>query len=419
MTIPVLILVLALCLLLEGFFSGSELALVNADKYRLALAADSGSRRALMALHLIRHPATFFSTTLLGTNLCAITGSVVTTLFLIDRLGPAYAGLAILYWPFALVFGEIVPKSVYQFFADRSVLWVAPVLYGISILFSPAVWIFSKLTDKLLGGVRRREGVAPPVSREELELMLEVGRAEGSDVKPAERTLVSRIFDLADKNVANIMTPLVDVVALPASVSRVEAELVLEKHAYTRVPVYDVSVFNIVGVLAGTDLLFGDGQVPVSKLLKPAFFVPVGMPLDELFVAMKRKGELLAVAVDEYGAAAGIVTAEDILEEIVGEIRDEHDEAPALYRRLGWHHYFISGRMEVEQANERLKLGIPPGAYETVAGFVVQRLERIPAAGEGFRFGRHRFIVARASERAVLEIEVRQEGGAGSPASSS
>ena len=408
MSFLTLMIIWVVCLLAEGFFSGSEIALVNADKYRLALAVDAKSKRALTALHMMKHPAKFFATTLLGTNICTVTGSVVTAIFIIDRLGPAYAGLAIVYWPFTLVLGEIVPKSIYQEHADRLVLYVAPLLYAVSIVLYPVIWLLSRLTDILIGRIKSVRGSQEPVSREELELMLEVGRPEGSDVKPAERTLISRMFDLADKTVEDIMTPLVDVVALPSTAGRDEAALLLEKQGFSRVPVYEGRILNVVGVLAGTDLLFGEGSARVTEVMKPAYFVPEEMPLDELLVAMKRRGEPMAVAVDEYGAATGIVTAEDLLEEVVGEIRDEHDEVPALYRRLGWHHYLVSGRMEVEFANEKLKLGIPDGDYATVAGFVISELARIPKAGESFRVGGHAFTVSRASERAVLEVEVKR-----------
>ena len=408
MSVLFLIAVLAACLIVQGFFEGSEIALVNADKHRLALDTDAGSRRALTALHLIKHPAKFFSTTILGSNLAGVTASVSLTLFIIERCGEGWAFLGLLYWPVTLLFGQIVPKSVFQRHADSVVLRVAPLLFAASVLLYPAVWLLSHATNVLLGRIRRRAGKSPPVSREELELVLEVGHSEGSDVKPAERTLISRMFDLAEKRVEDIMTPLVDVVALPASSSRDEAEQLLEKHGYSRVPVFEGRVFNVVGVLAGTDLLFGEGSARVTEVMKPAYFVPEEMPLDELLVAMKRRGEPMAVAVDEYGAATGIVTAEDLLEEVVGEIRDEHDEVPALYRRLGWHHYLVSGRMEVEFANEKLKLGIPDGDYATVAGFVISELARIPKAGESFRVGGHAFTVSRASERAVLEIEVKR-----------
>jgi len=410
MSLAVVIIILVVCLILEGFFSGSEMAVVNADKYRLALATDSGSKRARSALHLVRHPALFFSTTLLGTNLSTITATVVATLFIIDRYGEAYAPLAILYWPFTLVFGEIVPKSVYQHHADRIVQRIAPVLLGVSYVLYPAVWFFSKLTDLLLGGVKRRAEEGHPISRDELELMIEMGKPETSDVKPAERTLISRLFDLADKRVEQIMTPLVDVVSVPVDIGRDKACRVMDEHGYSRVPVFRDDAFNVVGVLTGNDLLFGSQEKSVSELMRKAFFVPEEMPLDELFVAMKRGSIPLAIAVDEYGAATGIATVEDLLEEVIGEIHDEHDEEPQLYSRTGRYRYLLKGRLEVGHANERLKLGIPEGPYQTVAGYVIHVLEHIPKVGETFKAGRYQYKVTRANDRAVLEVEAARFG---------
>ena len=168
--------------------------------------------------------------------------------------------------------------------------------------------------------------------------------------------------------------------------------------------------FNIVGVLFGADFIFCEDEKPVRELMRKAYFVPEEMPLDELLVSMKRKGEQIAVAVDEYGAATGVVTVEDILEEVVGEIRDEHDDKLSLFTRIGKHRYIVSGRMEIEDANHRLRLEIPSGDYETVAGFVVNYFERIPKAGETFIYGKFEFRVIRSTDRAVLEVEVIRRG---------
>jgi len=287
MSVLILIIVLVVCLLLEGFFSGSEMALVNANKHKLALATDAGSTRARYALHLVKHPALFFSTTLLGTNLCTITATVVTTFFIIDRFGESYALLAILYWPFTLIFGEIVPKSVYQYHADKIVLRIATPLIVVSYVLYPAVWVFSKLTELLLGKVKSRAMTERPISKDELEIMIEAGKPEDSDVKPAERTIISRLFDLEDKRVRQIMTPLVDVVDVEESASRGEAERILEENGYSRVPVTQDEPFNVVGILTGTDLLFGDSKKSVKELMRKAFFIPEEMPLDELLLAMK------------------------------------------------------------------------------------------------------------------------------------
>jgi CBS domain containing-hemolysin-like protein len=399
------------CLLAEGFFSGSEIAIVNADKFKLALSTDAGSRWARAALHLVKHPALFFSTTLLGTNIFTVTGSVVTTLFIIHRFGEAYAPFAILYWPCTLVFGEIVPKSLYQHYADRIVMKVAPILLLVSYVFYPVVWLLAKFTDFLLGGVKKKFGDELPVKREDLETMMELKIDIKTDVRPEERTMISRIFDLEEKKVENIMTPLVDVVAIPVDSSRENATRILEESEFSRVPVYDKQLHNILGVLTGSDLLFSDVRSEVRNLATPAFFVPEEMPLDNLLVTMKRKGEPMAIVVDEYGAATGIVTTEDLLEEIVGEIRDEHDEIRPLYKRLGHRRFLVDGRMEIEHANERMKLGIEPGEYETIAGYLIHHFERIPERGDKITIGRFQYIVHRASDRAVHEIEILEKGG--------
>jgi len=409
MSFGLLIIILIVCILLEGFFSGSEMAIVNAEKHRLAMSTDSGSKLALSALHLVKHPAKFFSTTLIGTNLCTVAGSVVTTFYIISRYGDSYAPLAILFWPFTLVIGEMVPKSIYQYYADRIVLKVAPILFVISWILSPIIWPLTKLTDLLLGGVKRRLGTEPPLTREELELLLEVGADSKTDVRPEERTMIARIFDLAEKKVANIMTPLVDIIAISIDASREEAARVMELGGYSRIPVYQGRVLNIIGTLLGTDILFSDEENGVKELVRPAYYVPEDMPLDELLITMKRRHQPLTIVVDEFGASTGIVTTEDLLEEVVGEIRDEHDVISPLYQRIGYHHYLVSGRLEIEQANERLKLGIPPGNYETVAGFLLKKMERIPKVGEKYVSENHLFVIRRANDRSILEVEISEK----------
>jgi len=406
MIFPVVIAIVLFCIFVEGFFSGSEIAVVNADKYHLAMETDAGSRRARAALHLVKHPGEFFATTLLGTNIAAVTCTVTVTLYIIERYGGDYAPFAIVVWPFMLIFGEIVPKSVCQDNADRIVLRVAPILLIFSYIFYPVVWMISKMTNSVLGGIKRRSSDSGDISREALEIMLEVGEESESDMRRAERTLISRIFDLDDKKVENIMTPLVDVVGVPITASLTDIADVLDEHGFSRVPVYEEQAFNVIGIFTGTELLFGPKDAEFRNLVKKPYYVPEEMPLDELLISMKRRGEAMAIAVDEYGAATGIVTSEDLLEEVVGEIRDEHDEEEPLYDRIGKNRYLVNARLEIEHANEKLKLGIPDGEYETVAGFIIHHMERIPARGESFSFGEFVYKIYRANERAVLEVEI-------------
>jgi putative hemolysin len=403
--IGTVIIILVGCILAEGFFSGSEIALVNADKYRLALMTEEGSKRARAALRLLEQPSLFFSTTLVGTNMFVVAGSVVITLFIIHQFGERYAPFAILYSPLPLVFGEIVPKSIYQHYANRVVLKIAPILLGISLVARPVVWPLSKLTDFILGSRTKKQDL-PPISREDLETMMDLEASVSSDVRPMERTMIARIFDLAEKKVENIMTPLLDVDAIPLTATREEAARVLEETEYSRLPVYDGRIHNIIGVLENTDLMFASEDAEVRNIVHPAYFVPEEMPLDSLLVAMKRKGEPMAIVVDEYGASTGVVTTEDLLEEVVGEIEDEHDEIRPLYKRLGPKRFLVDGRLEIEDANERLKLGIEDGDYETVAGYVIHHFERIPHKGEKITIGKFAYTILRASDRAVYEMEI-------------
>ncbi|MFH1874250.1 MAG: hemolysin family protein [Pseudomonadota bacterium] len=404
-----LIIIVTILLLVEGFFSGTEMAVVNAEKYRLAIDTDKGSKRARMAMHLVKHPAWFFSATLFGTNVCTISLSVVTTFYLISNYGEAYASLAIVIWPFTLILGEMVPKSVYQYYADRLVLIVSPILIGFSWLCYPLIWPLSKLTDFLLGGLKARLGTEPPLTRQELELMMEEEVGQGlSDMKPVEKNMISCILDLAESRVENIMTPLIDIVSVSVDAKREEAANLLEQSGYSRLPVYSGRSFNIIGVLNNMDLLFSDSDKPIKELIHKAYYVPENMPLDVLLLSMKRKGEPVAIAVDEFGSATGLVTTEDLLEEVVGDIKDEHDEVGTLYQRQGYYHYLINGRLEIEDANERLKLNIPDGDYETIAGFLIEKAEHIPKPGEKVLAGGFEYLVLRANDKAILEVEVKK-----------
>ena len=406
MTLLILIIILTISVLLEGFFSGSEMAVVSSDKAKLTAAAEAGSQAAKKANTLVENPARFFSITLLGNNICTVTSSAVLTLYIIDNYGEEYTPFALLLYPITLTLGELVPKSLYQYYADRLVLHISPWLIGFSTLLYPVVWPLSKFTNLLLRRIRSKVKEDATISREELELMIEEGGETGTDVKPIERNLLSRIFDLAEKKVENIMTPLVDVIALENTALRQDAIALMEEQGFSRIPIYREHIYNMEGILWGTDVLFDEAEMLPVKLMRKPYYVPEEMPLDELLVSMKRRGQPMAIVVDEYGAATGIVTVEDLLEEVVGEIQDEHDEVLTRYQRIGPRRYLISGRMEIEAINERLKLSLPEGDYETMAGFVVHLAERIPKVGEVICYQHLNMTIRRASDRAVEEVEV-------------
>jgi CBS domain containing-hemolysin-like protein len=401
----ILALTILLFLLLEGFLSGSEMAMVAADRKKLARFAHSGPRSARLTFRILQNPSWFLSTALVGSNLAEVANAALVTALLVGHFGPKGDFWAfLLLTPLILVFGEILPKTLFRQMADRWVLKIVPVVYVVSYILYPAVWFMSKSTEVVLR-ILGLEGEARPfVTREELQLLLQT-ESGPTDMKPHEKTMIRRIFRFADTKVREVMIPLVNVTALEDTITVAEAIASVRQENYSRYPVFQERIDNVIGVVHSFDLLLAEdrGQ-SIRPFIRPISFFPETKPIDELLLELQRKQEALAVVVDEYGGGVGIVTVEDILEEVVGEIDDEYDSAQPLFRRIGSRAFLINARMEIDHINEILKLGLPKGDYETLGGFVLNRLGRVPLAGESFRYGKMLCEVKKASERAVNEV---------------
>lgn len=406
MSLGVLLLVIAVCLIAESFFTGTELAVIHVDKLKLRGRARRGGRSAALLLRFLQRPGWFFSATLLGTNLAVVTASVCTTYYIVYHFGGEREGWALLLSPLLLIFGEIVPKSVYQHYANTLAYKAAIPVQIFGSIFYPVVWFLAKLNDIFLGRASKQYLKEPPVTREELESFLKEGPHPEGQRLQLRRTMISKIFDLADKRVANIMVPLVEVKALSVHTTPREIGPAFEAGGHSRMPVFEERIVNIVGILHNTDALLAEEKKGVRELMRPAYFVPEEMPLDDLFIMMKRKGEPMAVVVDEYGGASGIVTLEDLLEEVVGDIEDEYDRPLPLYYRLAKNRFLVSGRLQISEANEKLNLGLPEGDYETIAGFLIHKIGRIPKVGEKHVFGGLQFTIRRATEKAIQDVEI-------------
>lgn len=411
MSFGTLLIVIFACLVAESFFTGTEIAVVQSDKLALRGKARRGNSRAAIIVQLLKEPARFFSITLLGTNLSTVTASVCTTYYISQNYGESYTGFSLLLAPVILIFGEIVPKSVYQHHANALVCKLAYPIRFFSALFFPVVFPLSRLTDSLLGRILKQSKEELPVTREELENLVEEETAklniEELERRPNRSRLISNIFDLEEMRVSNIMIPLVDVDALPGSATRDEILRTMETSGHSRIPIFDGRITNIVGTLNSIDLLLNDTQKPVAEILRKAYYVPEEMPLDELLVTMKRNQRPMAIVVDEFGGASGIVTFEDLVEQVIGDIQDEFDDQAPLYSRVAKNRYIVSGRLDILEANEKLKLDLPPGDYETIAGFLISHLGHIPKTGTEIPFEQMKFIILSASEKAIHEVEIR------------
>ncbi len=423
MTLTMVIIFAVLALLLEGFFSGSEIALVSSDRVELENLARKGSRGAKLALNFLDNSSEFLSTTLLGTNLAVVSNTVVVTLYLLDHHGSAAELLSVaVVSPLVLLFGEIIPKSVFQQHAVRIAPKAVYVLYAFRLLFYPFVFLLSLLskTASDLVGVERSRAIS--LSREDLRMLIEeaaytldssrmITALRLNLIREGEQRIVTNILKLKDVTAEELMVPLSEVISVPKTATVQDALEMVEEHGYTRLPVFEKRVDAIVGVIHSFDLLNQPLERRVSELMQPVIFVPETEGAFRILVDLQHARKGMAVVVNEYGGAEGIVTIEDVLEEIVGEIEDEFDEPEEdeTIQSVGPGVWRVSGRVPVERLNAELRISIPDDPeYETIAGYVLDRLRRMPTVGDRVKEGGLELEVTSMSDRAILEVEIRK-----------
>ena len=385
-----------------GFFSGSEIALVSADRLKLKMDAEAGRRGAAIALALLSQPTRMLGTCLVGTNLAAISIATLGTQLVLSltSVHPSLAFLLVV--PFTLTLGEMIPKAVYQHHADALVPFVARPLQLLSFALSPILWCFDRIA-RLAGGA---EHVERPVTRADIQLLL--GVTNDPNLSAADRAMIRRVFAFTEAVVEDAMVPLVHVVAVADTLSCAEAVEQMIKSGHSRLPIYRDRVDDITGVVLHQDLMNqADWSGSVSEIARTPLFVPETKRVDHLLLDLRRARLRMAVAVDEYGGSVGIITVEDLLEEIVGDIEDESDSEGARVRRVGEREWIAVGRAEREHLDAQIGLTLPEGDYETIAGYILTQTGRIPKVGEQVEAGGHLLTVTKANERAILEVHIR------------
>jgi putative hemolysin len=395
-------------LLLEAFFSGSEIALISASRRRLRHWAEQGDRGAARALKLLERPERLLATTLLGSNLSEISNSILVTAFLLETMGTGGEILAMLLLPpLILIFAEITPKSIGRQYSTGLARRLGPILWVISWVLYPLTFIFAGLSRVALWLTGARQTSKMPfISREDLHLVVAKSGPE-VDLERKERIFIHRILQFSLRTVKEVMVPLIRVTAIPDTLTMSQALEEFRTSRFSRLPVYHHRIDNLIGVVHDFDLLGEDDlERSIRPIMRSVAYVPELKKIDRLLAEMQRQGNHLAVVVDEYGGAVGIVTIEDLLEEIVGEISDEFDQEIAPFKKLGEGHYLISARTEIKALNESLSLKLPAGDYETLAGFLIAQLGDLPRAGEQLQFRNLKFTVRQAEARAVKEVEL-------------
>ena len=405
MSIELVILLISLFLILQAFFAGSEIALISCDKIKMRSLAEEGSAAAGLVLDAHSKIESFIGTTLIGVNLSLIINTLVLTFYFEETFGQR-SGLytvAVLS-PLIVVFGQVVPKAVFESRRNSIVLWIIYPLWVFSKLFYPVLFFVNLFTRGILSRTGKNMS---SITREELEDVMEEDEDKpSSDYK---RRVLRRIFGYSETTVGEIMIPLVKVDALERRSTLRDVRRLIAEKSHSRIPIFSDRVDNITGILNSFYVLGEqDLDKSVEQYALPSFYVPESKLVNELMDEMKGGRAGMAVVVDEYGGSVGIITLEDIIEEVVGEIEDEYDTGETPWRRLGAGQYLIDPTVEIGRLNDSLGLAIPEGEdYETLAGFLLYTHGSIPAPGAVIVFGRKTFTVVSSTPRMISEVHLR------------
>lgn len=417
MDLLIIFLTMVVLLLLKGFFSGSEIALVNSDKFKMHHQANQGHRGAQLVLKLFKTPDVLLGTTLVGTNISTIILTTLGTMLMIrsfGQLGDLYAVL--LFTPLFLILGEVVPKSVYQQKSNEIAPVIVYPLRVFSILFYPLVFVFSRiarLCARLAGGGKSEQTVF--ITREQMRMVVDMAD-HTANVDVFDRARIKRAIRFADTSVGEAMIPVAEITAINRNRRDSRSAITLvRRRGYNRLPVYSRNISNIVGVVTLTTWDLMDPELPnrpLEELIKPAHYVSPYQTIDQLLPVLRNRDDHMAIVVNEFGSAIGMITMEDILEEVVGEIDVGYDFEEYLPRRkrifemLDEETYLMDARLPISEVNEVLGVSLPAVESHTIGGLMMARLRHIPAEGESIEEAGFRFTATEATERAVVKLRV-------------
>ncbi|MFR0665615.1 HlyC/CorC family transporter [Coprococcus sp. AM25-15LB] len=390
------LLFLAFLTLVNAFFAGAEMAVVSVNKNRIKVLADEGSKRAALLQTLFEDSTKFLSTIQVAITLAGFFSSASAATGISQVLGEWIAQFGIPYSNtiavvvvtiilsyFTLVFGELVPKRIALQKAEAFSLFVVQPIYIISKILSPFIKLLSLSTNGFLHLIgMKTENLEEAVSEEEIKKMLETG-SENGVFNEIEKEMINSIFSFDDKTAKDVMVPRREVFAIDIEepLEKILDEILETRHS--RIPVYEEQIDNIIGILQVKDVMIearkkSFEEVDIRALLKEAFFVPDGKSTDELFREMQKTKNRMAVLIDEYGGVSGILTVEDLVEEVMGEITDEHEEEVVELQKIGEKEYLLDGSILIEELNEKLNLKLETENYDTLSGYLIEELGYIP-----------------------------------------
>lgn len=401
---------LFILLSLSAFFSSSETALMSLSKIRLRHMVEEKIKGADIISKLLDDPSKLLGSILVGNNIVNIGASALATSLAINIWGNAGVGIATgIMTILVLIFGEITPKSLAVQNTEKTALKVARLIYFITVVLSPIVAILMSITNliiKLFGGNTEKKNTF--ITEEELKTMVDVSHEEGV-LEGEEKKMIYNVFEFGDSQAKDVMTPRTDMAAIEIHSTYDEIIALFKQEQFSRMPVYEDNTDNIVGILYIKDLIFFEGnkdKFNLEQLIRPPYFTYEFKGTSELFSEMRAKRTPMAIVLDEYGGTAGIVTMEDLVEEIVGDIEDEYDERDEEIQVIKEDEYVVDGSTRIDFLNEMIGTDIESEDFDSIGGFVIGILGRLPEQGENVEYTHIKFIVESIDKNRIEKLRV-------------
>lgn len=411
-------------ILLSGFFSGTEIAYVSSNRLKLEIKSRRDVFGAGSLAYFLRNPETFLSTTLIGNNIVNVTYATLLTLFMTDTLMEAWLFLTgtipgeltmlVLKTTVAsviiMMLGEIIPKAIFRTHPDSFIAALAAPLRVLSIVLHPLVRIANATSGALIRMLKVDSDPQPTYfGRSDIELLFrEIGDHSGSELDKDDSEILSNVLELSNIRVKESMIPRTEIIAIEKTATLDEARQAFISSGFSKLPVYDDSIDNVIGVVVAYDLF--KKPKSLTDIVRPVKHVPATQRSKDLLAEFRKQKLNMAVVIDEYGGTAGLITIEDLLEEVVGDIQDEYDVEDTILKPLSETSWMLSGNLEIEElldAYPQLKIPTEDVDYETVAGFVIHESGRIPNVNEDVVIGTMRFTIVKATRSRIELVKLQ------------
>jgi len=405
---PWLFAILIVLVALSSFFSAAETALTSISKIKLLAMVEEKAKNADKIQKLTSNPSKMLSTILIGNNIVNICASSLATSIAIFYSPTAGVGIATVVMTIVvLIFGEITPKSFVTQHAEKLAPMVVNTILFLQFIFTPAIVVLNLITGALLRmlGVKKNEK-SPTVTEAELKTMVNVSHEEGV-LEVEERRMINNVFNFGDAQASDVMTPRIRIIALNVESSYDEVMQVFRDEKFSRLPVYTESIDRIVGVLHLKDIIFTDSaEFSVEKLMRKPFYISAQTDVAKLFEQMRQKNNPIAIVLDDYGGTAGLVTFEDLVEEIVGNIFDEYDETVVDVEKIGENEYMADGMTHLVKINETAGTELESDTMDSISGYITEKLGRFPETGELVEDGNVLFTVVETDKTRISKVKI-------------